>query len=46
VCKRNTVENRRDTAIVRLLIDIGMRLSGLTGLGVDQGLDEVDLAVI
>ena len=30
------LENRRDTAILRLLIDTGMRLSELTGLGVDD----------
>ena len=35
-CKGNTFENRRDTAILRLLIDTGMRLAELTGLGVDD----------
>ena len=30
-CKGNMFENRRDTAILRLLIDTGMRLSELTG---------------
>jgi site-specific recombinase XerD len=30
----NTFENRRDTAIVRLLVDTGMRAGELCGLGV------------
>lgn len=35
-CKGNTFENRRDTAIIRLLIDTGMRAGELCGLGVDD----------
>jgi site-specific recombinase XerD len=38
-CKGNTFENRRDTAILRLLLDTGMRLGEITGLAladVDQ----------
>jgi site-specific recombinase XerD len=43
-CKGNTFENRRDTAILRLLIDTGMRLSELTGLGVDDLDFDADVA--
>ncbi len=32
----NTFENRRDTAIIRLLVDTGMRAGELCGLGVDD----------
>ena len=44
VCKANTFENRRDTAILRLLIDTGMRLSELTGLGVGDLDFDADVA--
>ena len=43
-CKGNTFENRRDTAILRLLIDTGMRLAELTGLGVDDLDFDADVA--
>lgn len=43
-CKGNTYENRRDTAILRLLIDSGIRLSELTGLGVDDLDFDADVA--
>jgi site-specific recombinase XerD len=35
-CSGNTFENRRDTAIIRLLIDTGMRAGELCGLRVDD----------
>lgn len=35
-CKGNTFENRRDTAIIRLLLDTGMRAGELCGLGVED----------
>lgn len=38
--KGNTFENRRDTALLRMLIDTGMRASELIGLAVDDLDDE------
>jgi site-specific recombinase XerD len=35
-CKGNTFENRRDNAIMRLLLDTGMRSGELIGLSVDD----------
>jgi site-specific recombinase XerD len=35
-CRGNTFENRRDTAMLRLLIDTGMRAGELCGLSVDD----------
>jgi site-specific recombinase XerD len=35
-CAGNTFENRRDTAIVRLFLDTGMRAGELAGLGVED----------
>ncbi len=35
-CRGNTFENRRDSAIIRLLIDTGMRAGELCGLGVED----------
>jgi site-specific recombinase XerD len=35
-CKGNTFENRRDTAIIRLFLDTGMRAGELIGLAVDD----------
>jgi site-specific recombinase XerD len=35
-CKGNTFEKRRDAALIRLLIDSGLRLAELSGLGVDD----------
>ena len=40
----NTFENRRDTAIIRLLFDTGMRASELIGLKVDDIDDEMGVA--
>ena len=36
VCAGNTFENRRDTAIIRLLLDTGMRAGELVGLQLDD----------
>jgi site-specific recombinase XerD len=36
ICKGNTFENRRDTAIIRLLLDTGMRAGELCGLGIED----------
>ena len=36
VCKGNTFENRRDTALLRMLLDTGMRSSELVGLQLDD----------
>jgi site-specific recombinase XerD len=41
-CKGNTYENRRDTALVRVFIDTGMRLSEIAGLGMDDVDFEMD----
>jgi integrase len=35
-CNGTGFEDRRDTAIIRLFVDSGMRLSELTGLNVDD----------
>jgi site-specific recombinase XerD len=35
-CKGNTFENRRDTALLRMLIDTGMRAAELCGLAVED----------
>ncbi len=35
-CQGHTFENRRDTALLRMLIDTGMRSAELVGLGVDD----------
>jgi site-specific recombinase XerD len=44
--KGNTFENRRDSAIIRLLIDTGMRAGELAGLTVDN-FDQVhDVAIV
>lgn len=39
VCKGNTFENRRDTALLRMLVDTGMRAGELCGLALED-LDE------
>jgi site-specific recombinase XerD len=45
-CKGNTFENRRDSAIIRLLIDTGMRAGELAGLGVDDFDQAHDVAIV
>jgi site-specific recombinase XerD len=35
-CRGNTFENRRDTAVIRLFLDTGMRAGELIGLSVDD----------
>lgn len=45
-CKGNTFENRRDTALIRLLLDSGMRLAELAGLAVDDVDFDQDVAVV
>ena len=35
-CAGNTFENRRDTAIIRLFLDTGMRAGELVGLTLDD----------
>jgi site-specific recombinase XerD len=46
VCKGNTFENRRDMALMRMLIDSGMRAAELVGLGVYDIDDEQAVAVV
>lgn len=43
-CRGNTFENRRDTAILRLLDDTGMRAAELAGLGVEDLDFDTDVA--
>jgi site-specific recombinase XerD len=45
-CEGNTFENRRDTAIVRLLIDTGMRAAELANLVVDDVDREQSMAFV
>lgn len=44
VCKGNTFEARRDSAILRLLLDTGIRAGELAGLAVDDLDFELDVA--
>ncbi len=44
--KGNTFENRRDTALLRMLLDTGVRLGELAGLGVDDLDAEQNVAVV
>ena len=46
VCKGSTFENRRDTAIIRLLIDTGVRAGELAGLSVDDIDFDTDVAFV
>lgn len=46
VAKGNTFENRRDTAILRLLLDTGIRASELVGLAMDDVDFEQDVALV
>jgi site-specific recombinase XerD len=46
VCKGNTFEARRDNAIIRLLLDTGIRASELAGLAVDDLDFELDVALV
>lgn len=45
-CKGNSFENRRDTAILRLLLDSGMRLGELAGLGTGDLEWEQQVAIV
>jgi site-specific recombinase XerD len=45
-CKGNTFENRRDTAILRLLIDTGMRAGELCGLSLEDINFEQQVALV
>lgn len=45
-CRGNTFENRRDSAIIRLLIDTGMRAGELAGLAVDSFDQAQDVAIV
>jgi site-specific recombinase XerD len=40
VCNGNSLEDRRDHAIIRVLIDTGVRVSGLAGLRYDPAADQ------
>src|SRR5688572_26069884 len=46
VCSGNTFENRRDTAIIRLFLDTGMRAGELVGLTMDDLDFDHDVAVV
>jgi site-specific recombinase XerD len=46
VCKGNTFENRRDHAVLRFLIDTGVRVAELTGLTLDDLDSETDVAFV
>jgi site-specific recombinase XerD len=46
VCVGNTFENRRDTAIIRLFLDTGMRSAELTGLALEDLDFDHDVAVV
>lgn len=46
VCKGNTFENRRDTALIRMLADTGMRAGELVGLALEDLNHEHDVAVV
>ncbi len=46
VCSGNTFENRRDTAIIRLFLDTGMRAGELVGLAVTDLDFDHDVAVV
>jgi site-specific recombinase XerD len=46
VCSGNTFENRRDTAIIRLFLDTGMRAAELVGLTLEDLDFDHDVAVV
>jgi site-specific recombinase XerD len=46
VCSGNTFENRRDTAIIRLFLDTGMRAGELVGLTLDALDFDQDVALV
>jgi site-specific recombinase XerD len=45
-CRGNTFENRRDTALLRMLIDTGMRAGELCGLSLDDLDDDQAVAYV
>src|SRR4051812_46856083 len=46
ICRGNTFENRRDMAILRMLIDTGMRAGELAGLNLEDLDSETSVALV